>query len=145
MRRTFGASWKRCSAHLNRWVVMPRSSSGRCATTSRRSVEAMLTMSEILLLDSGVWIATVDETDRFAAASRELVLRTSRQAAALDLTLYEIANVVGSRWKRQEKARLLCRSVQLQCEEAMVRVDADLIVSTIRLDVALGPRGFNTA
>jgi predicted nucleic acid-binding protein len=105
----------------------------------------MLTMSEILLLDSGVWIATVDETDRFAAASRELVLRTSRQAAALDLTLYEIANVVGSRWKRQEKARLLCRSVQLQCEEAMVRVDADLIVSTIELSVDYGLSGYDAA
>ena len=102
-------------------------------------------MSEVLLLDAGVWIATVDETDRFAAASRELVLRTSRQAAALDLTLYEIANVVGSRWKRQEKARLLCRSVQLQCEEAMVRVDADLIVSTIELSVDYGLSGYDAA
>ncbi|MDX6654052.1 MAG: hypothetical protein QOH18_762 [Solirubrobacterales bacterium] len=53
-------------------------------------------MGEVLLLDAGVWIATVDETDRFATAARELVLRTSRQAAALDLTLYEIANVVDS-------------------------------------------------
>jgi predicted nucleic acid-binding protein len=102
-------------------------------------------MGEVLLLDAGVWIATVDETDRFATAARELVLRTSRQAAALDLTLYEIAKVVGSQWKRQEKARMLCCSIQLQCEEAMVRVDADLIASTIELSVDYGLSGYDAA
>jgi PIN domain nuclease of toxin-antitoxin system len=36
--------------------------------------------SEVLLLDSGVWIATVDDEDRFESASRELVFDTTMQS-----------------------------------------------------------------
>jgi predicted nucleic acid-binding protein len=61
-------------------------------------------MTEVLLLDASVWVATVDGEDRYEPASRELVADRRRNIAALDLTLYEVANAVGSKRARPRTA-----------------------------------------
>lgn len=101
--------------------------------------------SDVVLLDSGVWIATVDEKDRFESAARELVFDAGLSLVALDLTLYEIANVVGSTWKDQERARRLCRAVRDQCAMPLVRIDFDLIESSIEVAAAYGLTAYDAA
>ncbi len=84
-----------------------------------------------LLLDAGVWVASKDADDRFCSKARTLVLESPRPAAALDLTFYEVANVVGRRWERPETAHDLCRAVSARCRERIVAVDAGLIEATL--------------
>jgi len=49
------------------------------------------------LLDSSVWVAARSPEERFSEAARELVLDAGRRTAALDLTLYEVANSIGAK------------------------------------------------
>jgi predicted nucleic acid-binding protein len=90
--------------------------------------------SDVRLLDSGVWIATWDAKDRWEASSRELAFGRRRTAGALDLTLYEVANTVGAMWRRDDAAEL-CRSVERRCARRIVRMDGDLIQSTIEVAI----------
>lgn len=55
--------------------------------------------------------------------------------AALDLTFYEVANVVGVRKEQPEEARFLLQTLATRCGEDLVAVDRDLI------DAALGVAG----
>jgi predicted nucleic acid-binding protein len=87
----------------------------------------------VLLLDAGVWVAAKDADDRYYGAARELVVDTGRPVASLDLTLYEAANVVGSRWGRPDAARELCRSIVARCGDRLLAVDADLIDSALEI------------
>lgn len=86
--------------------------------------------TEILLLDSGVWVATVDGNDPFERPSRELVADCDRQVGALDLTLYEVANVLGSKRRRLPDATVVCRKMEERCTRRMVRADVHLIEAT---------------
>lgn len=65
----------------------------------------------MLLLDASVWVAAVDADDAYHAASRALVLDPAKPLGALDLTLYEIANVVGIIKGRRELAARVCRAL----------------------------------
>jgi predicted nucleic acid-binding protein len=91
--------------------------------------------SDVLLLDSGVWIATRDARDRWEPSSRELAFGRRRTAGALDLTLYEVANTIGAMWRRDADAADLCRSVERRCAQRLVRMDGDLIQSTIEIAI----------
>lgn len=92
-------------------------------------------MSDVLLLDSGVWIATRDAKDRWEPSSRELAFGRRRIAGALDLTLYEVANTIGAMWRRNADAADLCRSVERRCAQRIVRMDGDLIQATIEVAI----------
>jgi predicted nucleic acid-binding protein len=91
-------------------------------------------MIDALLLDSGVWVASMSGDDRFESAARELIADLDRRFCALDLTLYEVANAVGSRRGRFDEAASVCRAIAQRCAWATVRVDGDLVESVI--DVA---------
>ncbi len=85
----------------------------------------------MLLLDAGVWVAALDLEDRYHSSSRPLVLTSTQPAAALDLTLYEVANVLGARKERHALAARVCRSIFERCGEHVVRVDTELTDATI--------------
>jgi predicted nucleic acid-binding protein len=87
----------------------------------------------MLLLDASVWVASKDADDRFFAAARSLVLDPRAQVAALDLTLYEVANAIGARRGRRDAALELCRAIDARCGERIVRVGAGLIDSAIQI------------
>jgi hypothetical protein len=65
-------------------------------------------MRGTFLLDSGVWVATVNSDDPFESASRRLIA-AKRRFGALDLTLYEVANVIGLKRGRPLTTRLTWR------------------------------------
>lgn len=102
-------------------------------------------MAEVLLLDSSVWVAAINSEDRFEPASRELVADSERRLSALDLTLYELANAVGSKRGRPVEAARACRALERRCVGAMVRIDCRLIESTIEIAVEHGLTSYDAA
>jgi predicted nucleic acid-binding protein len=97
------------------------------------------------LLDAAVWVAAKDSKDIYFEASRPLVLDPAKQVAALDLTLYEVANVVGARWRKPDIAKDLCRTIEVRCADRVLDVDADLIGSALRLAAEHGLTAYDAA
>ncbi len=97
-----------------------------------------------VLLDSGVWIASRLAHDRFNQSAFELVLDTALPATALDLTLYEIANVIGSRRGDLRMLGRIYRSVERRCM-SIVRVDAHLVEVTAAIAIEYGLTAYDAA
>ena len=98
-----------------------------------------------LLLDASVWVASWSPEERFAEAARELVVDTRRRAAALDLTLYEVANAIGARRRDAVGAAKACRSIELRCRKNLVRVEAGLIEVAAELALEHGLSAYDAA
>ena len=92
-----------------------------------------MTSDAPLLLDASVWVAAYDLDDRFYLDSRELTFDSALNAATLDLTLFEVANVVAKRWGGFSVAIAMSQSVARRCAENFVTVDLRLIETTIEI------------
>jgi predicted nucleic acid-binding protein len=99
----------------------------------------------VFLLDASVWVAAKDADDRYFDAARALVLDTKLPATVLDLTFYEVANVVGSRWRRLDLARELCRTIDLRCGGRVVSIDIDLIDASVSIADEHGLSAYDAA
>jgi predicted nucleic acid-binding protein len=97
------------------------------------------------LLDSSVWVAARSPKERFSQASRELVLDAQRRTAALDLTLYEVANAIAAKRGDAIGAARACRSIELRCGRDFVRVDAGLMEATADLALEHGLTSYDAA
>lgn len=87
-------------------------------------------MTESLLLDASVWLAALDTDDAFHAEARQLLDAAgdgTATLAALDLTLYEVANVAVVRWRSEADAARLVTLVGLACPDTLERADEDLL------------------
>jgi predicted nucleic acid-binding protein len=104
-----------------------------------------MTRSRRLLLDSGVWIAAGSPEEPFTSTARMMVEDARRPTAALDLTLYEVANVIGASRGEIGEAATLCRSIEVRCEEVLVRVDSRLMEETIEIAVEYGLTSYDSA
>ena len=113
--------------------------------TTRDSDTIAMTRKQPLLLDSGVWIASEDVEDPRYLAARDLVRGTGPTAAALDLTLYEIANVIVRRWRNPILAAGMCRYAAARCKDRMVRVDPSLLEVTAEIAVKFGLTSYDAA
>jgi predicted nucleic acid-binding protein len=82
-----------------------------------------------LLLDASVWLAALDEEDRFHLSADRIVRSAAEGAAlgALDLTLYEVANVATVRWRSPVDAERVVELVTLCCPDRLVRCDPELL------------------
>ena len=84
----------------------------------------------VVLLDATVWLASRDEEDRQHRVSADLVASAAHgevTAAALDLTLYEVANVAVRRWRDVQQARATTKIIRAACAERVARVDEQLL------------------
>lgn len=99
----------------------------------------------MLLLDASVWIAAKDREDRYFEAARTLAVDPVRQVAALDLTLYEVANGLGVRRRRDDEAVDLCRLVAGRCGEDLLAVDGKLIESALAIASEYGLTSYDAA
>ncbi len=88
-----------------------------------------------LLLDASVWIASLDPLDRHHAEAQQLIVgvESGRSLAALDLTLYEVANVAVKSWKAPEDAGTLVELVRSSCPGTLAQIDEALIEQAIAL------------
>jgi predicted nucleic acid-binding protein len=83
-----------------------------------------------LLLDASVWLAALDKDDSYHASARRLLESAAAGTAtpaALDLTLYEVANVAVVRWRSTADAARLVALVRLACPDTLVRADEELL------------------
>jgi predicted nucleic acid-binding protein len=94
----------------------------------------------MLLVDASVWVAATDRDDRYYASAHDLVRgATSHRLAALDLTLYEVANGVMRRFRRADPqagpAAIadVVHMVLLACAGRPLPVDIDLLASAAQL------------
>lgn len=98
-----------------------------------------------LLLDASVWVAAKDDGDRFRDSARALALDTGRAVAALDLTFYEVANVIGARNERYGEAADLCRLIAGRCRDRLVAVEPELIRRGLEIAAEHGLTAYDAA
>jgi predicted nucleic acid-binding protein len=87
----------------------------------------------VLLLDASAWVAAIDVEDRFHESARALVLSPRHAHCALDLTLYEVSNVVGVVKEQPELAARICRVIIQRSEDRLVRVSPTLSEHAVRI------------
>ena len=87
----------------------------------------------MLLLDASIWIAAATPDDPWSEASGGLARRPPRPLAALDLTLYEVANVVGVREGDRAGARVVANVVRRRCRDRIVTLDAGLFDDALEI------------
>lgn len=97
----------------------------------------------MLLLDASVWVAATDEDDRYYASSRAITV-AGGELAVLDLTLYEVANVVTRRFKAVAPATSAVHGV-LAASRQVVRADADTIADTVGIAAEHGLTAYDAA
>jgi predicted nucleic acid-binding protein len=86
------------------------------------------------LLDANVWLASGNDREHLHDTARRLLSHaTSPPFAALDLTLYEVANVALARWKSPVRAQRLVRLVRTACPGAIASIDDRLADRAIAL------------
>ncbi len=85
------------------------------------------------LLDAGVWVAISDPDDRYHAATHAIVAELGQSLAALDLTLYEVANVMGPKKGRQREGRFLLTLIERRCRENLIAADSNLLESALEI------------
>lgn len=85
-----------------------------------------------LLVDASVWIAATDQDDRYHAEARAIIFDFDQTLAALDLTLYEVANAVGVRREEPEEARYVSQLIVKRCGRAgLVAADPNLMATAV--------------
>jgi len=86
------------------------------------------------LLDSSIWLAAHNRDESDHEAARRLIGGDGgRPLAALDLTLYEVANVAMKRWRSPSRARGVADLVRVACPEAIVSIDSPMLDRAIAL------------
>jgi predicted nucleic acid-binding protein len=98
----------------------------------------------MLLLDASVWAALAAPQERYHAASAALI-ESAQPFAALDLTLFEIANAVGLKMGKPERAGRLARLLVTCCSDRLVRVDPDLTDSALAIAAERGLTVYDAA
>jgi predicted nucleic acid-binding protein len=87
----------------------------------------------VLLIDASVWVAALDRDDRFHLAARKLVTSSDTSLAALDLTLYEVANAVTRSTGKPGPAQAAAEGIELACGDRLQPVDANLIAEAAQI------------
>ena len=103
------------------------------------------TDTERLLLDSGVWIGARQPASPYYEACRALVADPAYPVAVLDLTLHEVANVLGARDGRPEEAVDMCRLISGRCGDAVVAADPMLMRSALAISHEHGLTGYDAS
>jgi predicted nucleic acid-binding protein len=97
------------------------------------------------LVDASVWVAAATPEDRFHAAAHSIVRELGGQLAALDLTLYEVANTMGPKRGQAAQGRFLVRLIEERCGDNLLAIDSDLIESTLEVAAEHGLTAYDAA
>lgn len=85
----------------------------------------------MLLVDASVWVPLAVPEEHSQGA---LSLVESKQVmAALDLTLLEVANVLGARMGAAARARWLADVIVRRCDRRLLRIDLGLTESALEI------------
>jgi predicted nucleic acid-binding protein len=94
-----------------------------------------ITVTDRFLLDASIWIGAMQPTAPYYEACRALVVDSNYPVAALDLTMVEVANVLGVRDGRGSDAIDLCRLMNGRCRHLTAAADLTLIPLTLKLAI----------
>jgi predicted nucleic acid-binding protein len=97
------------------------------------------------LLDASVWVAIADPGDRYHAAAHAIVGEVEHPLAALDLTLYEVANALGPKRGQLDEGRFLLRLIERRCGENLVAVDSGLLEGALEVAAEHGLTAYDAA
>lgn len=97
------------------------------------------------LIDASVWVAIADPHDTFHAAAHAIVAEVEQPLAALDLTLYEVTNVMGPKKGQPRQGRFLLRLIEERCGENLVAADAGLMESALEISAEHGLTAYDAA
>lgn len=98
-----------------------------------------------LLVDASVWAQLAEPGGSQHLPTRELLVESQAQLAALDLTLFEVANAVGVKMRQPQRAGWLSELVGVRCGERIVRVDTNLVASAIEVARRHGLTAYDAA
>jgi predicted nucleic acid-binding protein len=98
----------------------------------------------VRLLDASVWAALALPDDEYHAAAGALV-DSGESIMALDLTLFEVANVVAVKAKKPRRAQRLSRLIVKRCGDRVLRVDLDLGDAAIDVAFTHGLTAYDAA
>jgi predicted nucleic acid-binding protein len=98
-----------------------------------------------LLLDASVWIAAKDRRSPYFEAARSLAVDPARPVAALDLTLYEVANVLGVVQGHPGEAADLCRLVAGRSGTDLVAIDPQMLEGGLEIAAEHGLTAYDAA
>ena len=99
----------------------------------------------MLLVDASVWLSLEWGQARYHAASRAIALDVERPVAALDLTLYEVANVAVRQMGQPERGKYLSRLVLARCGDRLLRIDQELAERAVELAAEHGLSAYDAA
>lgn len=99
----------------------------------------------MLLLDAGVWVASGASAELYHRDAAGLVAAKGVAIGALDLTLYEIADAVGSKRKQPQEAERLARLVVRRCAGRMIAVDLELVAQAVQVTRDHGLTAYDAA
>lgn len=99
----------------------------------------------MLLLDASIWIAAATPVNQWQAAASGLIRRPPRPLAALDLTLYEVANVVGVRYRDPAGAKTVASLVHRRARDRLIPLDPELFDSALALAAEHGLSAYDAA
>jgi predicted nucleic acid-binding protein len=97
------------------------------------------------LIDASVWIAIADPHDRYHKAAHAIVAEVEQPLAALDLTLYEVANVMGSKKGQPREGHFLLRLIAKRCKDNVCAADPDLLESAMELATEFSLTAYDAA
>ncbi len=97
------------------------------------------------LIDASVWVAISDPDDKYHAEAHAIAAEVEQPLAALDLTLYEVANVMGPKKKQHREARFLLQLIEKRCRDNLLVADSDLLESALELSAEHGLTAYDAA
>jgi predicted nucleic acid-binding protein len=97
------------------------------------------------LVDASVWVAIADPSDGYHSAARAIVADVGQPLAALDLTLYEVANVMGPKKGQPQHGRFLLKLIEERCGENVVAAGSDLLEYAFEIAAENGLTAYDAA
>jgi predicted nucleic acid-binding protein len=98
----------------------------------------------LLLLDASVWVAAGVPAHPSHDTAAPLV-RGGTAVTALDLTLYEVVNVVARQYRQPDQAQGIAHAILRTCGEELARVDDAFGEEAVRVASAHGLTVYNAA
>ena len=99
----------------------------------------------MLLIDASVWVASGTPANRWHESASKLIRKPPGPLGAIDLTLYEVANVVGVRDGKPDAARALTQVLRRRCKDRVVSLDAEMLDVTLELAAEHGLSAYDAA
>jgi predicted nucleic acid-binding protein len=98
----------------------------------------------LFIVDASVWVAAVTPQHPQHAQAAQF-LRSGAPVTVLDLTLYEVANVVAGKYAQPEEARRLVRSLSRGSSRSPLQADMPLLEEGIDLMAGYGLTAYDAA